>query len=84
MNIYPNVTINVVNQGWDDHFTKMMLSAPAGEGPALFHMHTNMLTEFCEGSLMDPMPDWIASQTHLDAHWFGFREGAFDCPGGRP
>jgi multiple sugar transport system substrate-binding protein len=82
MNIYPNVTINLVTQGWDDHFTKMMVSAPAGEGPAFFHMHTNMLTEFCDGGLMDSMPDYVASQIHLDGHWTGFREGAFDCPGG--
>ena len=82
MNIYPNVTINVVTQGWGDHFTKMMVSAPAGEGPAFFHMHTNQLTEFCDGGLMDPMPDYVASQVHMDSHWVGFNEGAFDCPGG--
>ena len=82
MNIYPNVTINVVTQGGGDHWTKMMLNAPVGEGPAFFHMHTNRLTEFCDGGFMDPMPDHVASQLHLDTSWLGFREGAFDCPGG--
>ena len=82
MNIYPNVTINVVTQGGGDHWTKMMLNAPVGEGPAFFHMHTNRLTEFCDGGFMDPMPDHVASQLHLDTSWLGFKEGAFDCPGG--
>jgi multiple sugar transport system substrate-binding protein len=41
-----------------------------------------MLTQFCDGELMDPMPDYVASQIHLDAHWVGFHEGAFECPGG--
>jgi multiple sugar transport system substrate-binding protein len=80
MNIYPNVTVELVNVGtgyWD----KVLTSVPAGEGPAVFHFHTSHQTEFCDAELMDPMPDYVASQVHFDTHWAGFAEGAFDCPG---
>lgn len=84
MKLYPNVTINVSNQSWNDYWTKLVVNVPAGQGPALWHMHTAKLTEFCEGKLMDPMPDSVADQDYLNAHWAGFSEGYHDCPEGTP
>ncbi|KKL51535.1 hypothetical protein LCGC14_2294530, partial [marine sediment metagenome] len=84
MELYPNVTINVSNQSWGDYWTKLAVNVPAGQGPALWHMHTSKLTEFCDGNMMAPMPDWVASQDFLDEHWVAFKEGAMDCPTGTP
>lgn len=84
MKLYPNVTINVSNQSWSDYWTKLTVNVPAGQGPALWHMHTSKLTEFCDGQLMDPMPDWVANREFLDEHWVAFPNGAMDCPTGTP
>ena len=82
MDLYPNVTIEVSNQSWDDYWTKLTVNIPAGQGPALWHMHTSKLTEFCDGGLMDPMPSAVADQDFLNSHWVAFSEGAMDCPTG--
>jgi hypothetical protein len=82
MELYPNVTIEVSNQSWDDYWTKLTVNVPAGQGPALWHMHTSKLTEFCDGGLMDPMPSTVADQDFLNSHWVAFSEGAMDCPTG--
>lgn len=84
MDLYPNVTINVSNQSFNDYWTKLSVNVPAGQGPALWHMHTSKLTEFCDGQLMDPIPDHIASRGFLDRNWVAFAEGAMDCPTGTP
>ena len=84
MDLYPNVTIKVSNQSWGDYWTKLSVNVPAGQGPALWHMHTSKLTEFCDGQLMDPIPDHIASRGFLDRNWVAFAEGAMDCPTGTP
>lgn len=84
MQLYPNVTINVSNQAWGEYWTKLTVNVPAGQGPSLWHMHTSQLTEFCDGHLMDPMPDHVANRAFLDEHWVAFAEGAMDCPTGTP
>ena len=84
MKLYPNVTINVSNQAWGEYWTKLTVNVPAGQGPSLWHMHTSQLTEFCDGNLMDPMPDHVANRAFLDEHWVAFAEGAMDCPTGTP
>ena len=84
MKMYPNVTINVSNQSWGEYWTKLTVNVPAGQGPALWHMHTSQLTEFCDGGLMDPMPEHVANRKFLDDNWVAFSEGAMDCPTGTP
>ncbi|MCI6574960.1 MAG: extracellular solute-binding protein [Arcanobacterium sp.] len=37
--IHPNVDIHVVNQPWDDIWTKLPLELKSAKGPALFNMH---------------------------------------------
>ena len=78
--MYPNVEIEMVLQPWKNYWPAITTNVPAGEGPALWHMHTSKLTEFCEGNLMAPMPDFVADQNHLNNRWVGFAEGAMDCP----
>ena len=84
MELYPNVTINVSNQSFSEYWTKLTVNVPAGQGPSLWHMHTSRLTEFCDGQLMDPIPDHVANSAFLDENWVAFSEGAMDCPTGTP
>lgn len=39
--LHPNVEINVVNQPWDDYWTKLPLALRDGSGPALFNIHNS-------------------------------------------
>ncbi len=39
--IHPNVRINVVNQPWDDYWTKLPLALQGSDGPALFNIHNS-------------------------------------------
>src|SRR5690606_4266690 len=39
--IHPNVVINVVNQPWEDYWTKLPLELQSGGGPALFNVHNS-------------------------------------------
>lgn len=39
--IYPNVTIKVVNNPWDDYWTKLPLSLKGKDGPAVFNIHNS-------------------------------------------
>lgn len=39
--IYPNVKIKVVNQPWDDYWTKLPLSLKGKNGPAIFNIHNS-------------------------------------------
>lgn len=39
--IYPNVTINVVNNPWDDYWTKLPLTLQGEDGPAVFNIHNS-------------------------------------------
>ncbi len=84
MKLYPNVTINVSNLGGGEYWTKLAVNVPAGQGPTIWHMHTSRLTEFCDGGLMDPMPDHVGNRAFLDDNWVAFAEGAMDCPTGTP
>ena len=39
--IYPNVTIKVVNNPWDDYWTKLPLALKGESGPAIFNIHNS-------------------------------------------
>jgi multiple sugar transport system substrate-binding protein len=84
MKLYPNVTINLNTQSFDNYWTQLLVNVPAGQGPTLWHMHTSRSTELCDGLLMDPMPAEVADQDFLNRHWVGFAEGAMDCTVGTP
>lgn len=83
MSIYPNVTIEITTVPWDEYWTKIFTNVPAGQGPDLFHFHTDHFAQSCTGNLLDPMPDYVADQAFLTENWVGFKEGAFDCNGKR-
>ena len=54
MNMYPNVTIEMTTVPWDEYWTKIFTNVPAGQGPDLFHFHTDNFTQSCAGKLMGP------------------------------
>ncbi|WP_461198738.1 extracellular solute-binding protein [Enterococcus sp. N249-2] len=39
--IYPNVTIKIVNNPWDDYWTKLPLALKGESGPAIFNIHNS-------------------------------------------
>jgi multiple sugar transport system substrate-binding protein len=39
--IHPNVDITLVNQPWDDYWTKLPLALKDGDGPAMFNVHNS-------------------------------------------
>ena len=39
--IHPNVEIKVVNQPWDDYWTKLPLALQGDKGPAIFNIHNS-------------------------------------------
>lgn len=39
--LHPNVDITIVNQPWDDYWTKLPLSLGDGSGPAIFNIHNS-------------------------------------------
>ena len=41
MDIHPNVTINLVENPWDDYWTKLPLALQGSDGPAVFNIHNS-------------------------------------------
>lgn len=41
MDIHPNVTINLVENPWDDYWTKLPLALQGSDGPAIFNIHNS-------------------------------------------
>jgi len=41
MAIHPNVTINLVENPWDDYWTKLPLALQGSDGPAIFNIHNS-------------------------------------------
>lgn len=39
--IHPNVTINLVENPWDDYWTKLPLALQGADGPAIFNVHNS-------------------------------------------
>ena len=39
--IHPNVSIKLVNNPWDDYWTKLPLSLGGANGPAIFNVHNS-------------------------------------------
>lgn len=39
--IHPNVTITLVENPWDDYFTKLPLALQGNDGPAIFNVHNS-------------------------------------------
>lgn len=69
--IYPNVKINVVNNPWDDYWTKLPLSLQGEDGPALFNIHNSqheLLFPYLAAydiSTEDLADDFLAIDTHV-------------------
>ncbi|WP_234416135.1 MULTISPECIES: ABC transporter substrate-binding protein [unclassified Actinomyces] len=54
--IHPNVEIKIVNQAWDDYWTKLPLALQGDDGPALFNIHNSYhenVLPYCEAYNMD-------------------------------
>lgn len=68
--IHPNVDIQLVNQPWDDYWTKLPLLLREGKGPAIFNVH-NSYHENLIGGMEPydiPVADLIADYEGVEAH----------------
>ncbi len=64
--IHPNVTINVVNQPWDDYWTKLPLELQGNNGPALFNIHNSQ-----EANILPYAEPYDIPVDELDADFTG-------------
>lgn len=64
--IHPNVTIKVVNQPWEDYWTKLPLELQNGGGPALFNVHNSQ-----HENLIANMEPYDIDAADLDADYAG-------------
>lgn len=68
--IHPNVTINVVNQPWNDYWTKLPLELQGNKGPALFNIHNSQeenILPYAEPYDI-PVDDLVADYTGAGSH----------------
>lgn len=70
MEIYPNVSIEIVNQPWDDMWTRLPLALDGDGGPALFNIHNSHhynLIDYIEPYDMD-IDELSADFLNVEAH----------------
>lgn len=68
--IHPNVTIKLVNNPWEDYWTKLPLALDGENGPALFNVHNSYHENLINylAPLDIPLEDLKADFTGVDAH----------------
>ena len=68
--IHPNVTINLVNNPWEDYWTKLPLALDGENGPAIFNIHNSYHENLINymAPLEIPLEDLPADFTGVDAH----------------
>ncbi|MCL3778288.1 MULTISPECIES: extracellular solute-binding protein [unclassified Actinomyces] len=69
--IHPNVEIKIVNQPWDDYWTKLPLALQGEDGPAIFNIHNSHhenVLPYCEAYDVDLdalTQDFVGVDGHL-------------------
>ncbi|MBQ7841109.1 MAG: extracellular solute-binding protein [Lachnospiraceae bacterium] len=68
--IHPNVTIKLVNNPWEDYWTKLPLALSGENGPAIFNVHNSYHENLINymAPLEIPLEDLQADFTGVDAH----------------
>lgn len=68
--IHPNVKIKLVNNPWEDYWTKLPLALDGDNGPALFNVHNSYHENIINymAPLAIPLADLQADFTGVDAH----------------
>lgn len=68
--IHPNVTIKLVNNPWEDYWTKLPLALDGENGPAIFNVHNSYHENLINymAPLEIPLEDLQADFTGVDAH----------------
>ena len=68
--IHPNVTIKLVNNPWEDYWTKLPLALDGQKGPAIFNIHNSYHENLINylAPLDIPVEDLQADFTGVDAH----------------
>lgn len=68
--IHPNVSITLVDNPWDDYWTKLPLALQSKEGPAIFNIHNSYhenIINYCAPYDI-PLSDLEADYTGVEAH----------------
>lgn len=68
--IHPNVSIKLVNNPWEDYWTKLPLALDGENGPAIFNIHNSYHENLINylAPLDIPLEDLQADFTGVDAH----------------
>lgn len=68
--IHPNVTIKLVNNPWEDYWTKLPLALNGNNGPALFNIHNSYHENLINytAPLNIPLEELEADFTGVEAH----------------
>lgn len=71
--IYPNVNIEIVNQPWEDMWTKLPLELDGNDGPAIFNMHNSQHYNLIENMepYNIPTEDLEADFTGIESNTYG-------------
>lgn len=70
MEIHPNVTINIINNPFDDYWVKLPLALEGSDGPAIFNIH-NSYNDSIINNLADydiPLEDIKADFNNVEPH----------------
>lgn len=71
--IYPNVEIEIINQPWEDMWTKLPLALNGEDGPALFNMHNSQ-----HNNLVENMAPYDIPVEDLEADFIGVENHIYD------
>ncbi len=71
--IHPNVSIKIVDNPWDDYWTKLPLSLNGGQGPALFNVHNSY-----HDNIIDNMAPYDIELDDLKADFVGVEGHVID------
>ncbi len=74
--LHPNITFNITQGSYDDHFQKLGIALPSGKGPHLFHMHNGFTDQFMVNlkpydPAVFPLEDLREDYTFVDESLYG-------------
>ena len=72
--VYPNVTFEVTILPWDEFWTKLTASLPAGQGPDVFQFFNGYHTAVVGNGFAAPYPAELFDQDFMAKHWVGMKE----------
>jgi len=71
--MYPNVDIEVTILPWDEFWTKLTASLPAGQGPDIYQFHNAYHDTVVANGYAAPYPKDLFDVAYMEKHWVGMK-----------